>query len=541
MNFKSQNFPFQIPRNEQITAIDIAINAFINSDKRFFILEAGTGIGKSGIAVTVAREIEERCNPGNYLPGSYFITTQKLLQNQYIKDFGSCNKPVLNLMGSVNYTCSHNKKINCSEGLRALKTMPKNDPMFIKCTRNCAYKNAKETFLKGKFGITNFSYFLAETNYAGKLEPRQLLVIDEAHNIEDELSRFVEISISENFASKVLKLRFPELGTQFKAHKWVKETYLPKLVSYYKHMEKMIEKLIGDASKLKQFEQVAKQFDLVDKHLCKINRFLEVYNKENWVFNDVPENNRSSRKLEFKPIDISVFSESILFNRGEKVLLMSATILNKQAFCESLGIADDDCEFLHIPSPFPVENHPINVIPVGSMGSRSIEQTLPNLAFVVKEILKEHKGQKGIIHAHTYRIAKYLKNNIRGYKILIHDSFDREEVLEKHINSKEPTILLSPSMAEGVDLKDDASRFQIICKVPYPFLGDKLVKKRMNKWKWWYPLQTAKKIVQSVGRSIRNENDHADTYILDGDWDKFYNRNKNLFPKEFRDSIKESL
>jgi Rad3-related DNA helicase len=109
LNFKSQNFPFQIPRNEQITAIDIAINAFINSDKRFFILEAGTGIGKSGIAVTVAREIEERCNPGNYLPGSYFITTQKLLQNQYIKDFGSCNKPVLNLMGSVNYTCSHNK------------------------------------------------------------------------------------------------------------------------------------------------------------------------------------------------------------------------------------------------------------------------------------------------------------------------------------------------------------------------------------------------------------------------------------------------
>ena len=147
------------------------------------------------------------------------------------------------------------------------------------------------------------------------------------------------------------------------------------------------------------------------------------------------------------------------------------------------------------------------------MGSKSIEQTLPNLAFVVKEILKEHKGQKGIIHAHTYRIAKYLKNNIKGYKILIHDSFDREEVLEKHINSKEPTILLSPSMAEGVDLKDDASRFQIICKVPYPFLGDKLVKKRMNKWKWWYPLQTAKKIVQSVGRSIRNEKDHADTYI----------------------------
>ena len=37
-------------------------------------------------------------------------------------------------------------------------------------------------------------------------------------------------------------------------------------------------------------------------------------------------------------------------------------------------------------------------------------------------------------------------------------------------------------MAEGVDLKGDSSRFQIICKIPYPYLGDKLV--------WIYGLHT---------------------------------------------------
>ena len=74
--------------------------------------------------------------------------------------------------------------------------------------------------------------------------------------------------------------------------------------------------------------------------------------------------------------------------------------------------------------------------------------------------------------------------------------------MHKHIHGKQPTVLLSPSMSEGVDLKGDASRFQILCKVPYPYLGDKLVKKRMYKWKWWYPLQTAKTIVQSVGRMV---------------------------------------
>ena len=116
-------------------------------------------------------------------------------------------------------------------------------------------------------------------------------------------------------------------------------------------------------------------------------------------------------------------------------------------------------------------------------------------------------------------------------------SFVNATQFKQHIKSKEPTVLLSPSMTEGVGLHGDISRFQIICKVPYPYLGDKLIRKRMNKWKWWYPLQTAKTIVQAVGRSVRSNDDHAVTYILDSDWDYFFKRNKLFFPKGFRDTI----
>ena len=112
-----------------------------------------------------------------------------------------------------------------------------------------------------------------------------------------------------------------------------------------------------------------------------------------------------------------------------------------------------------------------------------------------------------------------------------------DEILRKHINSKKPTVLLSPSMTEGVDLKGDISRFQVLCKVPYPYLGDKLIRKKMNKWKWWYPLQTAKTIVQSVGRSVRSKDDHAVTYILDSDWIRFYNKNSKYFPTDFKRSL----
>tara|TARA_Y100000385_G_scaffold252463_1_gene275940 strand:+ start:236 stop:520 length:285 start_codon:yes stop_codon:yes gene_type:complete len=93
-------------------------------------------------------------------------------------------------------------------------------------------------------------------------------------------------------------------------------------------------------------------------------------------------------------------------------------------------------------------------------------------------------------------------------------------------------------MTEGVDLKGKLSRFQIICKVPYPYLGDKLIRKKMNKWKWWYPLQTAKTILQAVGRSVRSKEDTAATYILDSDFERFYYSNKSLFPVTFKESLK---
>ena len=50
-------------------------------------------------------------------------------------------------------------------------------------------------------------------------------------------------------------------------------------------------------------------------------------------------------------------------------------------------------------------------------------------------------------------------------------------------------------------------------------------------------MQTVKIIIQSVGRSIRSADDKAVTYILDSDWNRFYNRNKDIFPLDFRKSI----
>jgi Rad3-related DNA helicase len=101
----------------------------------------------------------------------------------------------------------------------------------------------------------------------------------------------------------------------------------------------------------------------------------------------------------------------------------------------------------------------------------------------------------------------------------------------------EPTVLLSPSMTEGLDLRDDLSRFQIVAKVPYASLADPYVKTRMELDPDWYQLQTALTLVQALGRSVRSSDDHAISYIIDGDFARFMSQAQSILPDWWLDSI----
>jgi Rad3-related DNA helicase len=532
-----KNFPYKEIREQQTTAIEFCMEEF-KAGKRFVIIEAGTGVGKSAIGYTVAQTMAQM-NPiasDDVMVGSWFVTTQKLLQDQYIKDYDLHG--MKSIKSSSNYQCRFKKYNTCADSQKELKVEEKGTRFWNSCVMKCVYKEEKEGFLKSKTSVTNFPYLLTESNYAGKISRRQMLVIDEAHNTETELSKFIEVSISDRFCKSVLKQNIPNHNTQLQAFLWIRDVYFPKVVSHLKHIEKMLEKYSGLKSKLKDFVSLSRQLDLTKGHKEKIDTFINVYNKENWVYDYETGYGKASNKITFKPIDVAAFSESMLFRLGEKVLMMSATILDKHAFCKSLGIPIDQASFISLPSPFPIKNRPIFFCPIGKMTQKEIDRSLPKLSNAIKSIMDQHSDEKGIIHAHSYKIAKYIKMNIKSKRILIHDSTNRDEVLKRHLTSKEPTVLLSPSMTEGVDLQEESSRFQIVCKVPYPYLGDKLVKKRMNKWDWWYPLQTAKTIVQSVGRSIRSNEDFAVTYILDENWNYFYSRNKNIFPEDFRKCLR---
>ena len=530
-------FPHKAIRKEQEAAIKFCINAF-QDGKRFVVLEAGTGCGKSAVGLTVGRwlNVWDKNHDADHKDGTYFVTTQKILQDQYTNDFGKPKGQMCSVKSSSNYSCKYHKQNNCQESQRLLKAEDNKSSFFKSCTFGCVYKQTKQNFLESSESVTNFPYFLTEAALSRKITPRKFLVVDEAHNIETVLSNFIQVIVSHRFCKQALKVKWPSKKTQYAVVRWIRDEYFPKAQSRLLHFEQQIESM-GLKSKIKEFTALAKQFEMLSGHVEKLAAFIRVYNSENWILEIVPAEGRSMEKFVFRAIDVAPFAERYITRLGKRVLFMSATILDKPTFCRSLGLSEKETAFISIPTPFPLQNRPIIYCPTGNMSAKTINQTLPNIAKAVNMILSEHKKEKGIIHCHTYKIANYIKRNVKSRRLLIHNTENRDAILQKHIKSKTPTVLLSPSMSEGVDLSGDLSRFQIICKVPYPYLGDPLVRKRMNKFAGWYSMQVAKSVVQAVGRSVRSKDDNAVTYILDADWERFYRKNRKFFPKSFIDSL----
>lgn len=537
-------FPFQTPRKEQEQAIDFLIQQFANSRTEYVIAELGTGIGKSAIAITMARWL---CANENLLhsleinefenPQAYVLTSQKILQDQYMRDFTHYNTK--DLRSSSNFACSWLPNQTCAETNRIRRAFEDFDDItnIISCSStSCCYNVAKQQFKDAVVGVTNYSYLLSEHAYAGGLGRRELLVLDEAHNIENEIRKWATVTINNDYVQKTLRLKMPKCDDKA-LEQWIESVYRPSVKkSLLTTLSTLKNAIIKKNHRM--IKVLSGQYESLDKHICQINRYVQMKAQmEHLIL-------REKNSIQLKPLTIGDHAKSLLYCLGNKKLLMTATVLDKDTFMRSVGISKNErCEFISIPSPFPKENRPIFFVPAGDMSKKNIETTKPTMFTIIDELLKQHANEKGIIHCHTYQIARELYdalNTKHPGRLLIHESSNRDAILNQHLNSPdEPTVLLSPSMTEGVDLKDDNSRFQIICKIPYPYIGDPVVAAMLKKDQQWYSWTTAKVLVQSIGRSIRSEDDKAITYILDSGWKYFYNKNQHIFPKDFKDILHE--
>lgn len=564
-------FPLDTIRPNQNKVLD-ELDQALKSNYKFIFLEAPTGFGKSAVAVTLARS----------LGSSHICTSTKDLQTQYNRDF-----PYLcQVKGRNNFSCIVKEdmgiKENCEYGpclkdddfdclyktkmsdydvkaegtiyenieinkyaLKKYHDKAKAHSQLIRIEwKPCLYYDQKWMSVKSSHTIYNYKYFLSDLFYSSGVNKRKLLILDEAHTLESEVSSFKNFLLSKESLIRFLpKIDLPEN----------KHTEIETWIDFCKVLKKRFTDYIDKAENILESKGnnnqdiMVSEKNLIDAIIYEKNlsTFLDDLrqNKENWLVTNIVKNEIDNKviKIKLEPLVVSNYFKDI-FDKGAVSLLMSATILSKDNLCKAVGLKNDDVKFIRIEnSDFPIKNRPIYLMNVAWLNAKTMGEALPNIAKVVDNLLSVHKNVKGIIHTTSYSQVQFIKNNLSKANssrlIETNPKIDRNEMILKHSESTKPTVLISPSMFLGVDLKDDLSRFQIIVKVPYPDLTDKKISVLKQRNPKWYEWNTILRLIQAYGRSVRNSKDYANTYILDSNVSYLLKNGKDMVPKWFSEAI----
>ena len=486
-----------------------------SSPKYAYLLDAPTGIGKSLIAATVQRLMGDN---------AIYLCTTKQLQDQLLSDFPYART----LKGRNNYVCLKDPK---AFPLVNADTCTDSNAYPCPYKNRCPYLITKREALESPLGVLNISYYLSEINYAGAFDNKKVVIIDEADCVEDQLMSFIELTITKRQLDRY-SLTTPAKKTVHTA--WI--DWAKNCLEILTPIEKKLEEdSVNDAWGGVSYK-VLRELKIVSRLVAKLGYFIrEVDNTWVWYPSDY--------QWTFKPVWVAKYANHVLWDHMEKAVCMSATLLDAKQICSNIGITSKVGRFYDytcIDSPFPPENRPVYFEPVADFTNKNIDNALPRITKKIEEILSKYPHDKGLIHTVSYDTQKYIMQNINTDRFMTHSIADRADVLDKFKVAQGPKVLLSPSMDRGIDLPGDQCRFVVIAKVPYPYLGDPQISKRIHgayDGNNWYAHKTISKIIQMAGRGVRSVDDYADTFIIDSQFDRLYREHTRLFLPWFKKAI----
>jgi Rad3-related DNA helicase len=536
------------PRKEQKEALNFIDSEYQkNKLNKFFLLNLPVGSGKSHLALMISDWYRKNVNK---MARVDIITNSKILQDQYADTYAS----IADLKGKENYECE-SYSCSCAQGAefnRLNKTS----------CESCPYSSARESYMSGGISLTNFYLYILYAIYNPKLMENRgskVLIVDEAHEFDDVMSDFITIKITENVVKKF------KFSNEYEIMKKLKSvSSIANYVDFLKFLNGEIITTIEDMEKgmsstprnvksdkrdlkiskvLKTKNTDVRVMNLVTdlkQYQLKIEVFLKEYkeNPNNWVLESNWNEKTKQKELSLEPIWAYDYLDKYVFSQYDMVFLMSGTILDKNLFCQLNGLDVTKAVYYSIASPFPLRNRPIYYMPIGKMSFKSKEDTFKRYIPYIKKLLDKYKNKKGIIHTNSFELAKWIEDSIKDPRLVFHDSSNKDEVLRMHMETEEPTVIVSPSMDTGVSFDNDSARFQIIAKVPYPSLASQKNKMRQNNNPDWYSWKTVSGLIQMSGRPVRSDKDYADTIIIDGGFGDVIKHSSQFLPDWIQEAIK---
>jgi len=511
-----------IPSSSQQYAIPNIEDSFKKC--KFVCIQGPTGCGKSFIAKTIAnslntppaklskivsdyRAFETSWDNGklvyeyaddfenkNY--GTSILTTTKALQDQYTRDF----KDIQPLKGKSSYVCNLDERSLADSAPCLFSSKLKKE--CWDCNR-CDYYEARNKSITAKISVENYSSFFHKPDH---LKNRQLIICDEASELENIIVSRFSCSIELGALNKYkFNLLFSSNRKKFLTNLTQLQT---DLESRYVELLRMLEKYSDTIS-----DTVKKEYTFISNLKRDLSLVLDTWQQSEYIINRAFAFNKKYIQLIPKKIDVLA---QHLFRYADKVLLMSATFVDYKRFMRSIGVAEQDYKYIDLPSSFEPRQSPI-VFGTLQLSKKNIDSYFPKVVRCVEEILQQHKNEKGLIHTQSNALTVKLKDRLKSSRVLyrIRGDKDNIDILTEHFNSTTPTVLASPSLNFGVDLKDDSARFCIIIKCPWPDLGDVRIKEMSKNDYKWYTNRMFTTLIQQCGRCTRSENDYSTTYVID--------------------------
>lgn len=581
----------RINRSQRVIIEQILL-AYLNN-KQSFILEAPTGVGKTIISILTVNAIA-LWNRKDFSVG-YICTSSKALQDQLDRDIQLFNLPKYQVLkGQNNYTCDQNGKpfpqrfcSNISMSKAFLET---------ECGPTCEYLIKRFKAINSCCAVLSYHYWLSTMNfiyqYIGSnapFTPRIISVMDECHQLSSILQDMFTVDITENYLLDLEKMQDillylvpPEKADVAKRANEVRQAIMeisPRLFNKELSLLETLTELELLATNLREYVmlcesamsaynrkhpksdslELRKMTTMVER---ESNRYATIFfflgtvkGEEEWVV-------RKFSKTKFNRLTVQTLKEVSLFKKHvhaftEFTLYMSATIGDIPTFARNCGI--DNYDYMYMQSDFDFSKSPIyKVQPYISLAMKDKDKAMPILMERMLAICEKlHPNDRGIIHTVNFEISQSFKEHVRlkavqpGRYLFYDDSASKESQLEmlKHTSNG---IIIGPSLIEGLDLKDDLSRFAILAKVPYPAL-DEFNSKRMKLVPGWYEWKTLTSFLQAIGRSVRHRNDWAITYLMDSCFNFMFKKtplqpyierrlqpydiNKLLYPPETEDEL----
>lgn len=534
----------------QIVALREIVEAFEEVD--VVVLDAPTGTGKTVLGESVRRLLK--------VDKATYICHSKALQDQFVADFpysnvikGRANYPTEKFPGRFNpesWSPDHLSADDC--------TWSKANPVCQWCSQKskCPYEIAKKDAITGDLAVANTSYWLAECNGPGRLRGRGLVIADEADTLEAALMSHVSVEISRKRMAKwgwdpPKKSTVPSSWLE-----WLDEK-IPVVAGWVaeeKGRARRLEERMGAGASSGPLpgsrgalvaKREARYLEGLYEGLSLVKYGLE--NDEPWVYTGEGSSRDKTdgpKAVSFKPSRVDKLAGKILWAHGTKFLLMSATVISAAEMLGSLGY-EGKWRSVKVSSTFPVENRKIYPVMLANMTYKNEEVARVKMGDALIKVCERHPNERILVHCTSYRLAHYLHAwltpKVGGSRAVItHSSSQDKNAALIGYSGVPHSVLLSPSMDRGVDLPGDLCRVQVICKVPFPSLGDKVVSARLHSpgGQTWYSVQTVRSIVQMTGRAVRSPTDHATTYILDAQFQSMiWSKSRGLLPSWWREAV----